>query len=397
MFSKVNFIQRFFVLCLCSAVVLLSGCSSVTDLSSRVSESIFGRENPNPPEALQEYTPKQIASVLWQFKVGPAGNFEYSPKYDAGYIYASSSEGNLYKIDETSGTAVWKVSINDVVSGGVGVGGGLVMVGTQKGILYAYNLDGKPLWKSSLSSEVLSAPVYFDDIVVVRTGDSKVYGISATDGSRKWVYNRRGPSLSLRSSAGVVVDGGAAYAGFAGGKLIALRADNGKLLWEATVAQPKGVTEIERIADITSDPVIDGSDIYATAYQGKVASIDRLTGQVKWSRLLSSLNGLNVENGRIYVSQTYGSVYSLGNDKGKSYWRQGRLQNRQLTRPLPMGNVIAVGDVEGYIHLLDTDEGAFVGRLQVGESPIMPIMEKLSDTAIVVQSRDGILSAIAIQ
>lgn len=377
--------------------LLLTGCGSVGELKSRVSESIFGREDPNPPEALEKILITQNARLLWQYEVGEAGAFEFSPNYVDGYVYAASTAGGIHKIDEVSGEAAWTVNVEEKISGGVGVGGNLVMVGSQRGTLYAYSTDGQPVWKSHLSSEILSAPVYFDGIVIVRTGDSKIYGIDATDGSRRWVYNRRGPALTLRSSAGVVVDGGAVYAGFAGGKLIALRADNGKLLWETAVAQPKGVTEIERIADITSVPMIDDSVVYAVAYQGKVAAVDRLSGRIIWSRLLSSLNGLAVEDGRIYVSQAEGSLYSLGEEKGKSYWRQANLKNRHLSQPLPMGNVIAVGDVEGYLHLIDHDEGAFVGRAQMDQSPIMPIMKQLNGSTLVLQNRDGQVYAIALE
>lgn len=385
-----------FVLSLVLAV-LLTGCGSVGELKNRVTTSIFGREDPNPPEPLEKILITQNARLLWQYDIGEAGDFEFTPQYQDGYVYAASTAGGIHKIDEVSGKAVWTVTLEEMISGGVGVGGDLVTVGSQRGTLYAYTTDGQPVWKSHLSSEVLSVPVYFDGLIIVRTGDSKIYGIDATDGSRRWVYNRRGPALTLRSSAGVVVDGGAVYAGFAGGKLIALRADNGKLLWETVVAQPKGVTEIERIADITSVPVIDEAVVYAVAYQGKVAAVDRLSGRVIWSRQLSSLNGLAVEDGRIYVSQAEGALYSLDEEKGKSYWRQAKLKNRQLSQPLPMGKVIAVGDVEGFVHLIDHDEGAFVGRAQLDESPIMPGMTLLNASTLVVQNRAGELYAIALQ
>lgn len=388
--------QRLVLLTLILSILGLTGCSSMTELKSRVTTSVFGRENPNPPEPLSAITISTNAKLVWDYEVGDPGNFEFSPKVLGEFVYAASTTGGIHKIDKASGEAEWKINIEEAISGGVGVGGDLVMVGTQRGTLYAYSLDGKPVWKSHLSSEILSVPEYFDGIVIVRTGDSKIYGIDATNGRRKWVYNRRGPALTLRSSAGVIVDGGAVYAGFAGGKLIALRADNGKLLWETVVAQPKGVTEIERIADITSAPVVDDAIVYAVAYQGKVAAVDRLTGRVIWSRLLSSLNGLDVAAGRIYVSHAAGSVYSLDEEKGKSYWRQAELKNRQLTKPLAMGNVIAVGDVEGYVHFLDTDEGAFVGRAQLDSGSIMPIMASLDESTLLVQSRDGKLYAIAV-
>ncbi|MDP1658625.1 MAG: outer membrane protein assembly factor BamB, partial [Methylotenera sp.] len=300
---------------------MATGCSTIGDLKTSVSDKIFGRVAADAPDPLTEIKETVATRVLWQAKVGAAEDFEFSPVVEAGYAYAASASGEVFKLDLTNVSQRWRVKTGEKLSGGVGVGGSLVMVGTQKGIIYAYDNAGKLQWKSKLSSEVLSAPKYFDGVVIARTGDSRIYGINANDGSRKWVYDRTSPALTLRSSAGVVVDGGAVYAGFGGGKLVAVRADNGKILWEASVAQPKGVTEIERIADITSLPVVDGPLVYAVAYQGKIAAVDRTTGRVIWNRDISSLSGLNVQDGRIFVSHAAGSIYALDYTTGKTFWR----------------------------------------------------------------------------
>ena len=399
----VNFSQRIiatpwlkntvFALCV---LLALSACSTINDVKTSVSESIFGREDIDPPEPLTEIKQTVTAKILWQAKVKDAGNFEFSPVVEAGYVYAVGSDGELLKLDEKTGKQVWRAVVGEPVSGGVGAGGGLVLVGTQRGAIFAYDLAGKLQWKSNLSSEVLSAPQYFDGMVIVRSGDSKIYGINANDGSRKWVYDRIGPALTLRSSAGVVVNGGAVYAGFAGGKLVAVRADNGKLLWEASVAQPKGVTEIERIADITSQPVTDGPLVYAVAYQGKVAAVDRRTGRVVWNRDISSLSGLSSEEGRVFISHTLGSVYALEYSSGKSYWRQAALKNRQLTLPVPVRSWVAVGDIEGYVHFLSREDGAIEGRIKAGSSPFMPKMQLINNSTVLGQTRDGDIFAIQI-
>lgn len=378
------------------ALLSLSACSTITDIQTSVSEKIFGREDVDPPEPLTEIKQTVTSKILWQASVKDAGNFEFSPAVEAGYVYAIGSDGGLVKLDEKSGKQDWRVNVGEPVSGGVGAGGSLVLVGTQRGAIYAYDLAGKLQWKSKLSSEVLSAPQYFDGTVIVRTGDSKIYGINANDGSRKWVYDRTGPALTLRSSAGVIVDGGAVYAGFAGGKMVAVRADNGKLLWEASVAQPKGVTEIERIADITSQPVVDGSVVYAVAYQGRVAAVDRRTGRVVWNRDISSLSGLGTQDGRVFVSHTIGAVYALDYSAGKSFWRQAALKNRQLTAPVPLRDWVAVGDIEGYVHFLSREDGAIEGRIKLGSSPLMPKMQLINNSTIVGQARDGGIYAIQI-
>jgi outer membrane protein assembly factor BamB len=380
-----------------SSLMLVTACSTLSDLKTDVSDRIFGRVAADAPDPLVEIKETANSKVLWQAKVGSAEDFEFSPSVEAGYAYAASANGEIVKLDATNGSQVWRVNAGEKLSGGVGVGGSLVMVGTQKGVVYAYDISGKLQWKSKLSSEVLSAPKYFDGTVIVRTGDSRIYGINADDGSRKWVYDRISPALTLRSSAGVLVDGGAVYAGFGGGKLISLRADNGKFLWEASVAQPKGVTEIERIADITSLPVVDGPLVYAVAYQGKIAAVDRASGRVVWNRDISSLTGLAVEDGRIFVSHSMGSVYALDYTTGKTFWRQAVLKNRQLTAPVPMGNLTAVGDIEGYVHFLSRDDGAIVARVKTNSSSVMPLMALINSSTVLAQNRDGGIYAVQIK
>jgi outer membrane protein assembly factor BamB len=390
-------IKKSKLLLLLSSLLLLASCSTISDLKTDISERVFGREAAEPPEPLAEIKQTASVKVLWQAKLGSTEIYDFTPAVDAGYAYVASAEGELSKLDVINGSQAWRVNVGEKLTGGVGVGGSLVIVGTQKGSIYAYDISGKLQWKSRLSSEVLSAPKYFDGLVIVRTGDSRIYGINANDGSRKWVYDRTGPALTLRSSAGVVVDGGAVYAGFAGGKLVSVRADNGKIMWEASVAQPKGVTEIERIADITSLPFVDGPLVYAVAYQGRIAAVDRTSGRVVWNRDISSLSGLTAEDARIYVSHAIGSVYALDYTTGKTFWRQAGLKNRQLTGPLAMGSLIAVGDVEGYVHFLSREDGAFSARVKTGDSQILPQMSLINSNTLLAQSRDGGIYALQIK
>ncbi len=379
------------------SAVMLSACTSITDLKTDVSERLFGRQSTEIPSELNEIKTTAQAKVLWSSRLEMSEDDDFTPAIDNGYIYAAGSKGEVLKLSAASGKQEWRVNLGEAITGGVGIGANLVLIGTKSGYVVAYDFNGKMLWKAKVSSQVLSAPKVDFGVVVVRCGDSRIYGLNAVDGSRKWIYERATPPLSLKSSAGVVLDGGAAYAGFAGGKLISLRVEDGKVLWEVSVAQPKGTTEIERIADITSLPVVDGSLVYAVAYQGKVAAVDRATGRIAWSRDISSYTGLNAEDARVFISHAASSVYALDFSTGKTYWRQGDLRQRRITAPLPMGNVIAIGDVEGYVHLLNREDGVFVGRLQIEEAPIMPQMVALGTSTIIAQTRKGGIYAISLK
>ena len=387
---------KFFRFSLILSLLTLAACSTFTELTSDIKDKVMGKEPLNPPAVLVEIKQTYIAKVDWSSQIGATNRYDYTPVLDGGFVYDASAEGELVKLDAVSGKQIWRVKATEPISGGVGVGGGLVLVGTSKGNVLAYDLNGKQLWKSKVSSEVLSAPRYFDGFVIARAGDNHIFGIDAADGSRKWVYERVSPALSLRSSAGVIVDGGAVYAGFAGGKMVAIRADNGKLLWEATVAQPKGVTEIERIADITSLPVVDGPVVFAVAYQGRVAAVDRTNGKVIWNRDISSYTGLSVEDGRLYLSHTLGSIYALDYSTSKTFWRQPALLNRRLTSPLPMGSLVAVGDLEGYVHFLSRDDGSFSSRIKIDGDPVMALVAGNSSSQVIAATRGGGLYAVSV-
>lgn len=383
------------LICSVALISTLAACSAVGEIKQLVTDTVFGVEEANPPAELDDIEPTYETKIDWSSDIGEIQKYDFTPALEAGAVYDANAEGDLVKLDANTGNEIWRINIGEPISGGVGIGSGTVLVGSNKGFVHAYDVTGKFLWKSKVSSEILSVPRYFDGIVIVRAGDNHIFGIDAADGKRKWVYERINPALTLRSSVGVVVDGGAVYAGFAGGKLVAIRADNGKLLWETTIAQPKGVTEIERIADITSLPVVDGPLVYAVAYQGKIAAVDRRNGKVLWNRDISSYSGLSAEDGKIFVSHTLGAVYSLDYETSKTFWRQGALSNRRVTVPLPSAGVVIVGDLEGYVHLLSRDEGKFVGRIQLGSDPVMSIIAGSKPSQFIAETRDGTLYAVS--
>ncbi|MCX7628027.1 MAG: outer membrane protein assembly factor BamB [Methylophilaceae bacterium] len=379
--------------------VLLGGCSSLTDLKTDISERLFGREVHDPPTELKEIQATVDLKLLWQASVSASPDYDFSPAVDGKFVYAASQNGELIKLDAATGKPVWRVSAGEKLSGGTGAGEKRVLVGTPKGMVLAFDQEnGKPLWKAKVASEVLSAPRIYNGVVVVRSGDSRIYGLDAVDGKRKWVYERATPTLTLRSSAGVTIDeAGIAFVGFAGGKLIALNSADGKVLWEASVAQPKGTTEIERIADVTSLPVVDGRYVYASAFNGRTVGIDRASGRVLWNRDISSYVGLAVDGSTLYLTQSNGAVYALDYSSGKSYWRQGGLQWRRTTAPVAVGRYAMLGDLEGYVHLLSKDDGDFVGRLRTDSSSIMPQPVALGPYAALFQTRGGGVYAIGIK
>lgn len=339
-----------------TSAVLLGACSTVEKLNP------FGSSEPKiRPAELLSIQPTAELVRLWQTNVGNAGDFTFSPAVVGGSVYAAARDGTLARFDGER--QVWRVSVGQTVSGGVGSDGKLVVVGTPKGEVLAFDAKtGREKWKTRVSSEVLSAPAVADSLVVVRSGDSRIFGFEAADGKRRWVFQRSTPTLSLRSNVGVLLTDSVTLAGFPGGKLIAMANNNGAAVWEVAVALPKGSTELERVADITSSPVVSGNAVCAAAYQGRVACFDTRTGNMLWSRELSSSVGLDMDSRNVYVSDDMGAVHALDRTSGASVWKQDKLSRRGVSRPLALERQVAVADYQGVVHLLRREDGAFAAR-----------------------------------
>jgi outer membrane protein assembly factor BamB len=213
---------------------------------------------------------------------------------------------------------------------------------------------------------------------------------------RKWIYARTLPALTVRTHVTVQPYRGAVFAGFPGGRLVAISAANGNLIWEATVALPKGTTELERVSDVSSLPVTDGRQVCAAAYQGRVACFGTVKGELIWARDFSSVSGLSMDARNIYVSDEKSAIVAFDRNNGASLWKQDKLYGRNVTAPALVGKFLAVGDLQGYVHFLSREDGSFVARIATDGSPVIAQPVQLDDN-IIVQTLKGGVFAIAVQ
>ncbi|HXZ95671.1 MAG TPA: outer membrane protein assembly factor BamB [Burkholderiales bacterium] len=348
------------------------------------------------PAPLVAFKRAARTEVLWQKGIGESGAYVFTPIFADDSIYAANEDGDLLRYNATTGKLIWRVDTRRNLSGGVGAAHNLVLVGDLRGELLAFDNQGYLIWKSRLTSEILSAPRVANGVVVVRTVDGRIFGLDAADGSRKWVYEHTTPTLTVRSFAGVVITHGGVFAGLAGGKLVGLDISSGNVGWEATVALPRGTTELERVTDITSMPAVDDERVCAVAYQGRVGCFDLFRGNLLWARDISSISGLTLDERNLYVSDEKGAVVALDKVSGASVWKQDKLFGRRISAPLAFGNYIVVGDLHGYVHFLSRDDGSFVARRATDGSRISAAPIAL-DKGLLIQTRDGGLYAMNVE
>ena len=377
------------------AAALLAGCSSSPSLNPLTWLS-FGPDGPKPAQ-LTPISGARAVRVLWNVGVGSAETFVFSPALAGDSVYAAARDGTVVRVDAATGQVRWRVPAAARLSAGVGSDGQVVVVASDEGDVIALEAQtGVPRWRVRVSSEVLARPLVSEGLVIVRSADSRVFAFAAADGKRRWVYQRAAAPLTVRTPAGVTLHEGFVFGGFSGGKLIALAASNGGLRWEVTVAVPKGATELERVTDVVGEPAAQRREVCVAAFQGRVACYEWQSGAQQWARDISTLTGVSIDAGFAYVSDDRGAVQAFDRGTGRSVWKQDRLAYRQLSLVLPLGNEVLVGDLEGQVHFLARDTGAFTGRVATDGSPVRAAPLAIPGGAL-VQTRNGGLFALGLQ
>ncbi|MEJ2575317.1 MAG: outer membrane protein assembly factor BamB [Gammaproteobacteria bacterium] len=346
------------------AAGLLGGCASWL-------ESPAGGE---PAELTDLVDPLELATV-WRRDLGGGSDGQQlglRPRLAGGRLYAADHGGDILAMEAETGAVIWRVETGEPLSGGPGVGAGLVLVGTTEAEVFALDIDtGEERWRVRVTSEVLAPPAAAVDTVVVHTLDGRILGLNAADGTERWRYERSIPVLTLRGNGAPVIDGTSVYCGLAGGKVVALDLAKGVPVWEATVTVPSGRSELERLADIDGDPLVYAGVVFVATYQGDVAAVGQGTGNLLWQRELSSYSSPSADWRQVYVTDDQGFVWALDANTGSARWRQEALANRRLSGPAALlGDYVVVGDLEGYVHWLSADDGHILGRARVGSDPI---------------------------
>lgn len=371
-------------------LALMTGCSTLSSLNP------FGSKHKgSQPAPLVQLKGTMAVRTAWKLEMGKAQGYQFSPAL-AGNTVIVASGSSLARVEAATGHQLWRIKAGTDLSGGVGSDGNLIAVGGVKGMLLAFDMDGKALWKQQLSSELLSAPAVGQGIVVARSIDNRIVGFDAKTGEKKWTVQRVAPPLTLRNAPGMVVAGKDVLIAQPGGKLLSLILATGAPRWEIEVGISRGATELERVTDIGGAPVVFENDVCAVSYQGRVGCFDLATGSTRWTRDLSSEVGVAVDQRFVFAPDDKGSLLAFNRDGGASAWKNDKLSYRRLSTPVSYGRTVAVGDYQGMVHFLSREDGSFLARAATDGSAIIgtPLV---AGSNLIFQTQNGTVTAIAVE
>jgi len=393
-------------------VVMATGCSTFSGLFGK-NEKKAAKE----PAALVQITAPIRIQKLWTVSLGGGEGMlglRQKPALDGGNIYVVDDGGRVHAVDSRTGRSLWRTSVVSSESrrswkfwkkqaratgltGGPAAANGLVVVGGRNGEVVALEAgSGQIRWTKKVSSAVIASPLITPDRIIVRSNDGRVFGLDPVDGSRKWVFDRGLPTLSVRGNSSPVLGQGITYIGYDDGSVIALRIEDGLRVWEQIVAEPDGRTELDRMADIDGEMQVGADEVVATSYHGTTMSMRNSNGAPLWARDVGSHSGVALLADKVVLADKAGNVWALDRNSGADIWKQDALQRRWLTTPAIQGDFAVVGDVEGYLHWLRLDNGQLAGRIRVEKGLIRATPQVSEEGVLFALSTDGKLVAYSL-
>ena len=341
--------------CILIAVLMLSACGSTSSLL--------------PPVKITPIDNPLRVDLEWHRTIGGGVGEHFvkiSPVFHNGVGYAADLRGLVRAFDSRTGQTRWEKQLDVFITGGLSIVDEMLIIGTYEGEVLTLNLNsGDVIWKTKVSSEVLSPAQGENHIIVVRSVDGKVHALESSAGKLLWTHSRSVPLLTLRGTSTPAVDNGIVVVGMDSGKLTALTLQSGTVLWETPITIAKGRSELERLVDIDVNPVIMKDVVYAVSYQGRIAAVQLDSGKILWVREFSAYSGMAIDAYRIYISDAESNLWALNRFNGSTLWKQDKLLRRSITAPVLKDRHLVVADYNGYVHWLQRDDGKLVARKRV--------------------------------
>ncbi len=390
------------LLAICILAVGISACSSTDDEDEDLKVAEL-------TEIKALFTPV----VKWDATVGNGVGDYFSriqPVAGYGKIFSASRDGEAFAFDEKSGKQVWHADLSDIenklgffddkepalISGGPVAGINKVFFGSENGDVIALDAkSGKLSWKGTIKGEVIAAPALDSGKLVVNSASGVMKAFNASNGQDEWQIEQDVPPLSLRGISAPVIAGGGVIVGSADGSLSVYILEQGRQGWTVDIGEATGSTELERVIDVDSTPLIYGENIYTVSSRGNLSAVELRSGRVLWQRQYSSYRELAISGNSLFLTDVKGHIYAIDRNNGLELWSQLSFSNRGMTGPVPQGNYIVVGDFEGYLHWLDQETGEIVARHQVDSSGLHATPTVVNNV-LYSQARNGDLEAITI-
>ncbi len=308
------------------------------------------------------------------------------------HLTVASADGTVQSFDGATGRELWRANVGGPIAAGVGSDGKVTAVVTSANELVAL-AGGKEIWRQRLAAVSYTAPFVAGERVFVLTADRSVTGFDGKTGRKLWSQQRPGEPLVLRHPGVMLAVGDTLVVGLSG-RMVGLDPLSGGVRWEAALASPRGINDVERLVDLVGSVARDGDTVCARSFQTRVGCINAGRGAVLWTKPANGSEGLSGDGKLVFGTEADGKVVAWKRENGDRAWVTDRLQYRQLTAPLALGRSVVIGDSTGLVHMLSRQDGTFLNRLTTDGSPIVAPPVVAGNTLVVVTRNGGVFGFV---
>ncbi|MEO8015605.1 MAG: outer membrane protein assembly factor BamB, partial [Polaromonas sp.] len=323
----------------------------------------------------------------WTQRIGPV-NFPLDVGVAGNGVAVASDDGTVALLDAQTGRDVWRLALKTPIAAGVGSDGKVLAVVTKDNEVIAMQ-GGRELWRQKLTAQAFTAPFVAGERVFVLAADRSVNAFDGQTGRKLWAQQRSSEPLVLRQSGVMLAVGDTLVVGLAG-RLAGMNPSNGSIQWEAPIATPRGINDIERLVDLVGSVSRVGDSVCVRAFQSSIGCVNTTRGNVLWTRPANGVQGIQGDDRLLFGTEADGTVLAWKRSDGERVWSSERLRYRGLTAPLLAGRSVVIGDATGFIHLLSREDGSLLNRLSTDGSPISAAPVLAGNTLVAVTRNGGI-------
>lgn len=370
----------------CSATVF-RGPLAIILIASLAGCSMFeGSAKPKPAD-LPPVSALVSARQAWSARIAPV-NFPLDVNVSGTTVFVAGGDGSVAALDARTGGDLWRMTLGTPIAAGVGSDGKMAAVVTQANEVVALQ-DGREIWRQKLSAQAYTSPFVAGGRVFVLAADRSVNAFDGQTGRKLWTQQRPNEPLVLRQSGVILAVGDTLVVGLAG-RLAGLNPSNGSVRWEAPIASPRGINDVERLVDLVGRVSRDGDIVCARAFQASIGCVNTARGNLVWTKPANGSQGIHGDDRLLFGTESDGVVSAWRRTDGERAWTTDTLRYRKLTAPLVIGRSVAIGDGAGLVHLLSRENGAALNRLTTDGSGIAAAPVLAGNTLIVVTRNGGV-------
>ena len=365
-----------------------------------------------PSHAMQHLEVDGELATVWRASAGDGSGSEARvmapPVVAGGRLFAFDARGQVSAFEFATGRRLWSFNLTPpkeergALGGGLAWDDGVLYATTGYGFVHALDGDsGELIWEKRIGVPFRAAPTAANGRIFAISYDNQLHALAAADGRVLWTHAGIPEDAGLLGGAAPAVAGGVVVVPYSSGEVVALRVENGRVVWGDQLVRQARFTPLASLSDIRGRPVIDRGRVLAISYSGRLAAIDLRTGERVWEREVAGAEQPWVAGDFIYLVSNQAEVVCLSRADGRIRWVTQLQQYENAERredpvlwsgPVLASDRLVLASNHGEAVSVSPYTGELLGRVELPDGvTIAPIV---ADGMMVLYTDDAELVAL---